>query len=601
MQLHTLLSVAAATAATVSASTACTEPWNPTQNYPAQSTVSHNGINWSNKWYENAGSAPGASTGDGGWVSNGSCDNVAADKLKPTKKPKKTTTKKTVKKTSTKKPTVPTKTTASPKPPAPTTGGGGGGGLELCQPKFSPGTVYGAGQQVSYEAVNYKASYQTSATPGGQFNGWTKIGPCNPESLKPRPYTTPGLIGYWTTWSPYSRKQNSIDKIDLTGFTAINYAFMNVNDQGNIITFDSWADQNWMAIFNGQRTKYPQLRTIVSLGGWSGSKHFSTIAKSPTLRQTFAQNVLKFIDSKGFDGVDIDWEYPGGGGIECNSVDPNDAANFALLLKDLRAVLGPDRIISMATSAEPSKYTVKATKVNYVKEYMKYVSYVQIMTYDFYGSWVPYSDFNSPLRAPGKGDGVKQPAVNSAGYVQPLSQEVSVDAWIAAGASPKHLTNGLGFYGRSWSVQSNKDNGLYQQCTGSKNGSACAGIVGDYLDQKQWCDPCNTCYNSGVWMYNNMRGQQNSAGMQSAAPLASGATTASNGWTRKYFDFAQSPTLYSPSYNGKSSFISYDDPVSLKAKAAWAKSKGLGGAMVWELSQDYNKELVSAVRAGWGN
>ncbi|ORY44142.1 glycoside hydrolase [Rhizoclosmatium globosum] len=344
-----------------------------------------------------------------------------------------------------------------------------------------------------------------------------------------------------------------------------------------------------MRKFAAQRYNYPNLKTIVSIGGWSGSRGFSAIAASASITQTFVKNVHAFLDSEGFDGVDLDWEYPGGGGITCNTVSDSDATNMVNLVAALRAELGPDRSISLAVSAEVSHYVDKVTKVQQIPNIMKYVSYVQIMSYDFYGSWDAYSDFVSPSDP-------TQPASNNVGYSQSLSQAVAVNEWVAAGASKSQLTNGLAFYGRSWSVQSNTNNGLYQLCTGSVNGAACPGVVGDYLDVTQWCDPCNVCYNSGVWMYLNMRG----AGSQTAAPLASGPTTASNGWSRQYFDFAQSPTLYTASYRGQSSFISYDDPVSIQAKAAFAKSAGLGGTMIWELSQDYNKELTNAARAGWG-
>ncbi|KAJ3061014.1 hypothetical protein HDU99_005700 [Rhizoclosmatium hyalinum] len=101
-------------------------------------------------------------------------------------------------------------------------------------------------------------------------------------------------------------------------------------------------------------------------------------------------------------------------------------------------------------------------------------------------------------------------------------------------------------------------------------------------------------------MYNNLRGAANTNGQQASAPLASGATTGSNGWTRQYFDFAQNPTVYSPSYLNRPTIVSYDDPVSIKAKAQWSKNAGLGGVMIWELSQDYNLELITATKAGWG-
>ncbi|KAJ3064302.1 hypothetical protein HDU99_004507, partial [Rhizoclosmatium hyalinum] len=123
--------------------------------------------------------------------------------------------------------------------------------------------------------------------------------------------------------------------------------------------------------------------------------------------------------------------------------------------------------------------------------------------------------------------------------------------------------------------------------------------IGDYLDAAKWQDPCGGSYNSGVWMYNNLRGAANSGGQQASAPLASGPTTASNGWTRQYFDFAQNPTVYTASYLNRPTVVSYDDPVSIKAKAQWSKTAGLGGVMIWELSQDYNQELITATRAGW--
>ncbi|KAJ3011439.1 UNVERIFIED_CONTAM: hypothetical protein HDU68_001674 [Siphonaria sp. JEL0065] len=417
------------------------------------------------------------------------------------------------------------------------------------------------------------------------------------SSFKYRAFDKPGVIGYWTNWSPYSRAENSIDKLDLTGFSAINYAFMNVDASGALVHFDPAMDEKWLPKFTGLRSKYPKLRTVISIGGWSGSEHFSTVAKSASLTKTFVKNVHTFLDTNNFDGVDIDWEYPGGGGIKCNAVDKNDAAYLVNLLKALRTELGKTRSISLAVSAEVSHY-VDAAGNQRIPDILKYANYAQVMTYDFYGSWVPNSDFNSPVGLPGKTD-PQQPAVNNKGYSQPLSQKGAIAAWIKAGAKAAQLTNGLAFYGRSWSVQSNKNNGLYQKCTGSVNGAACTGVVGDYLDVKEWCDPCGTCYNTGVWMYNNMRGQVNSGGQQPSPPLAS-ATSATNGWTRKYFGFAESPTLYTKNYNGKATFISYDDTQSIKAKAAWAKSMKLGGTMIWELSQDYKKELVSAVHSGWG-
>ncbi|KAI8612338.1 glycoside hydrolase superfamily [Chytriomyces sp. MP71] len=561
---------ASSTKATTSATTGgttggnCYTPWQ-NQAYNGGATVSLNGINYSAKWWTNVQPTPQGGS-DGSWAMVGPCGNGGGGSA--------------------------TSTSGSVASPTPT------GSLPGCYANYAPslfaGLVYKSGNKVSYNGQNWQATYQGAAGPPNSAagSGWTLLGPCAGNGFTYKPFTTPGIIGYWTQWSPYSRSQNSIDKLDLTGFNAINYAFINVDASGTLQSFDTNADLNWLLTFASQNFKYSNLRTVASIGGWSGSRSFSTVAASASLTQTFVKNVHNFLDTLGMDGVDLDWEYPGGGGITCNAVDPNDAANFAKLLAALRAELGPNRSISIAVSAEVAHYAT-SDGVQHIPEYAKYVNYFQVMSYDFYGEWSPNSDFNSPLNSPGPND-PKQPAANNIGYSQSLSQAAAIDEWVKAGVPRSQLTNGLAFYGRSWNVHNvGSNNGLYQPSFSNTTG----GTIGDYLDATQWCDPCKTCYNSGVWMYLNQRG----AGSQSNAPLAGGPTTAGNGWTRQYFDFAASPTLFTPALSATySNFISYDDPQSIQKKAAWAKAQGLGGTMIWELSQDYNAELVKAVRTGWG-
>ncbi|KAJ3076482.1 hypothetical protein HDU98_002926 [Podochytrium sp. JEL0797] len=602
----------ATTAAASSGSGApCAAPFVSGTSYSGGAQVSFNGVNYVAKWWQ-SGTVTPDQAGDGGWSSQGACGSAPA-KTSATTAPVVATTAAVVPSTTAVVPTsagvVPTTAVVVPTSaaaPATTTAAATTG--PACYPNWTAtpfaNIPYNGGDLVSYNGQNWVVAYQGARGPpnAGSGTGWTLQGPCSGNGFTFRPFTTPGVIGYWAQWSPYSRKQNSIDKIDLSGFTAINYAFVNLDATGTLRTFDDNADLNWMRTFTAQRLKYPNLKAIVSIGGWSGSQHFSTVAASASLTQTFAKNVHTFLDTMGFDGADLDWEYPSGGGVSCNAVSPSDAANLVKMLAALRTELGPTRSISIASSALTSFYADPVTKVSYIPEYMKYLDYVQIMSYDFYGAWNAFADFNSPLNSPGPLD-PQQPAQNNNGYPVALSQASAVDLWLKAGAKPSQLTNGLGFYGRSWTVPSTKNNGLYELCQGStldpKTGlySSCKGPVGDFLDITEWCDPCKTCYNSGVWMYHNMRG----AAGQTNAPLpGSSPTVAGNGWTRKYYDFAESPTVHTTSnYRGVPSFISYDDPVSIKAKAAWAKKLGLGGTMIWELSQDFNGEMVTAVNAGW--
>ncbi|KAI9365481.1 hypothetical protein DFJ73DRAFT_807946 [Zopfochytrium polystomum] len=389
-----------------------------------------------------------------------------------------------------------------------------------------------------------------------------------------RPFTTPGVIGYWPNWAPYSRPQNNIDKIDLNW------------PDGSIKSSDSFQDKTKC------RNKYPNLLTSIAVGGWSLSRYFSSVVANETLTRTFAKNIHNYMDLNGFDGLDIDYEYPGGG-ASCNVVSPDDAKNTVRFLQILRAELGADRLISFATAVTPDHYVQNG--VNYVTEYAKYVSYFGLMSYDMYStsSTAPYSDFNSALNLPGP----------------------SVEWMVAAGVSKSQIVTGVPFYGHSWSVGSKGQyNGVFQACdkTGQDpaNATPCDVRPGDYLDATPSCDTCNpkSCAFTGVWFYFNLRGF---SGTQRNAPLSGGSLTVSNGWTRQYIDWAEAPTLYNPSFlptdsngaNVTSSpfpvYVSYEDQQSIYAKSKWSRANGLAGVMVWELSQDYEQELLSAMKAGW--
>ncbi|KAI9329634.1 glycosyl hydrolases family 18-domain-containing protein [Obelidium mucronatum] len=501
--------------------------------------------------------------------------------------PTTTTTSATTTTTTTTLAQVPSPTTKPPQPPV--LG-------EFCYPKYSPGKDYSKDSIVSSNGVNYKAKYQTKSDPGqaGDYSDWSKMNACDVNTLKPRPFTTPGMIGYWANWAAYSRPQTNIDLLDLSGFSAINYAFVDATDDGSIKSFDDWADfLNLSKLTGTVRAKYPNIRALISIGGWSGSKHISNIAKSETATANFVKNVQKYLNDNGFDGVDIDWEHPGGGGLPCNAVDPQDAINYAKLLKALRTALGPDASISIAASANAKTYVVNGK--NYLPEIAESLSYIQVMTYDYYGSWSPYSDFNSPLHAPGSSD-PRQPAANGKQW----SIAGSMAEFEAAGVPKSKLVPGIGFYGRSWTVESDANNGLYQHCAGAKSVNAsCTAIQGDVLDDP-WDDKCpgSTPGRSGVWMYLNLRGDTAGTRSQSNAPLAGADPfTATNGWIRKYYDFAESPTLYNPTTK---QFISYDDPQSIEKKTSWAKKSGYAGIMTWELDQDYKHEMINAMRKGWG-
>jgi chitinase len=163
--------------------------------------------------------------------------------------------------------------------------------------------------------------------------------------------TTPPLgkkiVAYYTAWSTYGRNYQVAD-IDGSKITHLNYAFANVQN-GEIVVGDTYADLDkafpgdcWEAgckrgNFNQLqklKQKYPHLKTLISVGGWTWSGNFSDAAMTEASRTKFANSALKFVREYGFDGVDIDWEYPVGGGLTPGK--PEDKQNFTLLMKKLR-------------------------------------------------------------------------------------------------------------------------------------------------------------------------------------------------------------------------------------------------------------------------
>jgi chitinase len=216
------------------------------------------------------------------------------------------------------------------------------------------------------------------------------------------------VVAYVTSWKDVP--------VDPTVMTHINYAFGHVND-----TFDG------VRIDNPRRLKTivdlknvnPDLKVMLSVGGW-GSGRFSEMAADDQLRMSFAQDCLRVVEEFGLDGIDIDWEYPTSDMAEI-SASPEDRENFNLLMRDLRTVLGQDRLLTLASSAYAEYIDFFACE--------KYLDFVNIMTYDMAN--VPYH--HAALYA----------SENTKGCC-----EGAVKAHVEAGVPIEKLVLGMPFYGR---------------------------------------------------------------------------------------------------------------------------------------------------------
>jgi len=281
------------------------------------------------------------------------------------------------------------------------------------------------------------------------------------------------------------------------------------------------------------KKRYPHLKVLISVGGW-GADGFSDAASASEARTLFARSADEFMKTYDFDGIDIDWEYPcsSDAGIKSR---PEDRENFNLLLQELRTQ------IDRRGEKDGRKYLLTAALggTQYTLQFydLKTISgildYINLMTYDFTHGFSAKTGHHTCLF------GSK---VNS----DALSADKAVKICLNHGIPASRLVLGCAFYGRGWDVSDGSSNGLYA--------SVASGCV-------------SYSYRDLVSGFINM-----------------------NGYRRYWDDDAKAPYLW----NGKH-FITYDDPESLVHKSAYIKSHGLGGAMFWEYSQDYNNELLKTL------
>ncbi|MGY4426421.1 chitinase [Bradyrhizobium sp. JR6.1] len=372
------------------------------------------------------------------------------------------------------------------------------------------------------------------------------------------PARRPIVAGYIAPWKAPAGGP-SIKTIPARELTHLMYAFGNVSAQGLAELADRCLDAGACdgtsppRPFGGNfaqlaelKQHSPELRILISLGGWSGSKYFSVAAATPMSRARFAQSVIEtfFRPYPGlFDGVDVDWEFPVSGGRAGNLARLEDRNNFTLLIAELRRGLTECSVserreleLTIAVSAVPDKI------VNLeVAALGRLVDRVHLMAYDYYAGSA-FAGFNAPLFA-------------CAGDPSPeLNVNASVNALIRAGVPPAKITLGVAFYGRAVANVSQENGGLFQKgATASEEWGGSDGI--DYRD------------------------------LIARRPEE-------QGFRRYWSDEAQVPWLYDAE---RRIWISYDDPLSIARKTMYAHAHGLAGIMFWDLFAD-DGSLIAALR-----
>ncbi|HQB63102.1 MAG TPA: glycosyl hydrolase family 18 protein, partial [Sedimentibacter sp.] len=195
------------------------------------------------------------------------------------------------------------------------------------------------------------------------------------------------ITGYYPAWKSYSGY--TPEKIDIRKLTHINYAFANISSDYKIEMGYPDKDPENFKKFQELKKIAPDLKVLISIGGWNWSGRFSDMAATDVSRTKFAASCAEFVSRYGLDGVDLDWEYPVGGGLDSNSKSPDDKQNFTLLLKKIREKLNAqelkdnkDYLLTIAAGA--SNYYIENTEV---EKFQNYLDYVNLMSYDIHGPW----------------------------------------------------------------------------------------------------------------------------------------------------------------------------------------------------------------------
>lgn len=355
---------------------------------------------------------------------------------------------------------------------------------------------------------------------------------------------SPPIAAYFNSGMP-------VAEIPADKLSDIIFAFGEPNDK-NLCAPPTAVQLKTFSELRQLRRMHPGLRLLLSIGGWDAAPQYSDIALTAASRAAFTRSCIEqFVVRQGFDGIDLDWEFPVHGGM--NKSRPEDRANATALVREFRnqfdALSRKTKHHYYLTVATPAGTWQQGGAYSVSDSYdlaalIPYVDWLNVMTYDMNNIFSPFSGFNTPLNADPR-DPTPEPQRSRDNLIGAVSYFES------QGVPADKIMLGVAFYGRGFTGVSPDNAGLYSKYQGG-------------FPETPW-------------------------------KTVRSKLLTSPDWVRYWSATAQAPWLYNSQQH---IFFTYDDPQSLAIKADFARREHLRGIMIWVLGEDdvQNSLLNALVR-----
>ncbi|CCT65062.1 related to chitinase [Fusarium fujikuroi IMI 58289] len=359
---------------------------------------------------------------------------------------------------------------------------------------------------------------------------------CQSNCETPKPNAAPSnpqkvVIGYWEAWNmdkPCGTMGTGEIPVELLTHLFVSFGY--INSAFEVTNMDGIASHIYKDIGH-VKARNPSPKVVIALGGWAFSdpgpwkEVFPKMVSTEANRAIFINNLLGFLSQYGYDGVDFDWEYPGAddrGGTD------DDGKNYVALLKELReAINAKSRDYIVTFTATSSYWYLRHFDLNSMQSY---VNWINLMSYDLHGIW----DGDNPI-----GHQVLS-------HTNLTEIDSALNLFWRFGVDPSKVVLGLGFYGRSFELES----------------ASC------------WKPGCKFKGPGSPGRCSKTAGILSYAEIMEIVDKTGGTP---------YFDEAAAARYMV--YDGNS-WISFDDPETFQIKIDYASNMGLHGLMIWAVDLD---------------